>query len=124
MLLLEHKTLFLELCHSVPLDTRKYLKTSSQQRHKQEQRLAICKNIEQLGGELPFNWLDCELIYLERFAKKLQRILDRQVIGFSSRHELRLNRSQIAARRRANHGELLWRTMPTMIRHSVRRSYV
>jgi hypothetical protein len=69
----------LELCHSVPLDTRKYLKTPSQQ--KQEQQLAICKRIEQLGGELPMNWLDCELIYLERFAQKLQRTLDRQVIG-------------------------------------------
>jgi hypothetical protein len=70
----------LELCRPVPVDTRKALKTSSQQ--KQEQRLAICKRIEQLGGELPMNWLECELIYLERFAKKLQRILDRQVIGF------------------------------------------
>jgi len=50
------------------------LKTSSQQ--KQKQRLAICKRIEQLGGELPMNWLDCELIYLERFAQKLQRNLD------------------------------------------------
>jgi hypothetical protein len=28
------------------------------------------------------NWLDCELIYLERFAQKLQRTLDRKVIGF------------------------------------------
>jgi len=71
---------FLELCHSVPVDTRKDLNTSSQQ--KQEKLLAICKRIEQLGGELPMNWLDCELIYLERFAHKLQRILDRQVIGF------------------------------------------
>jgi len=51
------------------------LKTSSQQ--KQEQLLAICKRIEQLGGELPMNWLDCELIYLERYAEKLQRNLDR-----------------------------------------------
>jgi hypothetical protein len=50
---------------------------------KQEQALAICKRIEELGGELPMNWLDCELIYLERFAQKLQRILDRQVIGLS-----------------------------------------
>jgi len=49
---------------------------------KQEQLLAICKRIERLGGELPMNWLDCELIYLERFAQKLQRKLDRQVIGF------------------------------------------
>ena len=61
------------------------MKTSSQQQQKQErqkQQLAICKRIEQLGGELPMNWLDCDLIYLERFAQKLQRILDRQVIGF------------------------------------------
>jgi len=70
----------LELCHSVSLDTRKDLKASSQQ--KQERQLAICKRIEQLGGDLPMNWLDCELIYLERFAQKLQRKLDRQVIGF------------------------------------------
>jgi hypothetical protein len=75
----EHKTFFLKLCRSVPLDTRKHLKTSSQE--KREQQLAICKRIEQLGGELPMNWLDCELIYLERFAQKLQRNLDRQVIG-------------------------------------------
>jgi len=71
---------FLKLCHSVPVDKRKDLKTSSQQN--QEQLLAICKRIDQLGGELPMNWLDCELIYLERFAQKLQRSLDRQVIGF------------------------------------------
>ena len=71
---------FLKLCHSVPVDKRKDLKTSSQKN--QEQLLAICKRIEQLGGELPMNWLDCELIYLERFAQKLQRSLDRQVIGF------------------------------------------
>jgi hypothetical protein len=71
---------FLKLCHSVSVDIPKDLKTSSQQ--KQEQRLAICKRIELLGGELPMNWLECELIYLERFAKKLQRILDRRVIGF------------------------------------------
>jgi len=61
------------------------MKTSSQQQQKQErqkQQLAISKRIEQLGGELPMNWLDCDLIYLERFAQKLQRILDRQVIGF------------------------------------------
>jgi hypothetical protein len=70
----------LELCQSVPVDRPKDLKTSSQQ--KQEQPLAICKRIEQLSGELPMNWLDCELIYLERFAQKLQRNLDRQVIGF------------------------------------------
>jgi len=80
LFLLEHKNVFLELCHSVPLDTRKDLKASSQQ--KQERQLAICKRIEQLGGDLPMNWLDCELIYLERFAQKLQRKLDRQVIGF------------------------------------------
>jgi hypothetical protein len=71
----------LELCQSVPVDIPKDLKTSSQQKQKQ-QRLAIYKRIEQLGGELPMNWLDCELIYLERFAQKLQRNLDRQVIGF------------------------------------------
>ena len=28
------------------------------------------------------NWLNCELIYLERFAQKLQRVLDRKVLGF------------------------------------------
>jgi hypothetical protein len=68
----------------LPISSRRYtqdLKTSSQQKQKQ-QRLAIYKRIEQLGGELPMNWLDCELIYLERFAQKLQRNLDRQVIGF------------------------------------------
>jgi len=42
----------------------------------------LCKRIKQLGGELPMNWLDCELIYLERFAQNLQRRLDRKVIGF------------------------------------------
>ena len=42
----------------------------------------LCKRIKQLGGDLPMNWLDCELIYLERFAQKLQRRLDRKVIGF------------------------------------------
>ena len=48
------------------------------------QRVAVklCKRIKQLGGELPMNWLDCELIYLERLAQKLQRTLDRKVIGF------------------------------------------
>ena len=71
----------LELCQSVPVDIPKDLKTSSQEEQKQR-RLAINKRIEQLGGELPMNWLECELIYLERFAQKLQRILDRQVIGF------------------------------------------
>ena len=71
----------LELCQSVPVDIPKDLKTSSQKEQKQR-RLAIYKRIEQLGGELPMNWLECELIYLERFAQKLQRILDRQVIGF------------------------------------------
>ncbi len=71
----------LELCQSVPVDIPKDLKTSSQKEQKQR-RLAINKRIEQLGGELPMNWLECELIYLERFAQKLQRILDRQVIGF------------------------------------------
>jgi hypothetical protein len=89
--LLEHKTSFLELCHSVSVDTRKDLKTSSQQ--KQEERLAICKRIEQLGGELPMNWLDCELIYLERFAQKLQRILDRQVIGFCLPQQMHTKRA-------------------------------
>ncbi len=71
----------LELCQSVPVDTPKDLKTSLQQKQEQR-RLAICKRIELFGGELPMNWLDCELIYLERFAQKLQRKLDRQVIGF------------------------------------------
>jgi hypothetical protein len=71
----------LEPCQSVPVDIPKDLKTSSQQKQKQR-RLAIYERIEQLGGELPMNWLDCELIYLERFAQKLQRNLDRQVIGF------------------------------------------
>ena len=42
----------------------------------------LCKRIKQLGGDLPMNWLDCELIYLERFAQNLQRRLDRKVIGF------------------------------------------
>jgi len=42
----------------------------------------LCKRIKQLGGELSINWLDCELIHLERFAQKLQRRLDRKVIGF------------------------------------------
>ena len=28
------------------------------------------------------NWLDCELISLERFAQNLQRGLDRKVIGY------------------------------------------
>jgi hypothetical protein len=74
-------TFVLKLCHSVPVDICKNLKTSSQQK-KQGLLLAICKRIEELGGELPINWLDCELIYLERFAQKLQRKLDRQVIGF------------------------------------------
>jgi hypothetical protein len=81
----------LELCQSFPLDTRKYLKTFSQQ--KQEQLLAICKRIEQLGGELPMNWLDCELIYLERFAQKLQRILDRQVIGLCPPQQMHTKRA-------------------------------
>jgi hypothetical protein len=71
----------LELCQSVPVDTPKDLKTSLQQ-NPEPLRLAICKRIEQLDGELPMNWLDCELIYLERFAQKLQRRLDRKVIGF------------------------------------------
>ena len=70
----------MKLCHAVPVDERKDLKTSSPKN--QELLLAICKRIEQLGGELPMNWPDCELIYLERFAQKLQRKLDRQVIGF------------------------------------------
>jgi hypothetical protein len=72
----------LELCQSVPVDIPKDLKTSSQQKQKEQRLLAIYKRIEQLGGELPMNWLDCEVIYLERFAQKLQRNLDRQVIGF------------------------------------------
>jgi len=48
----------------------------------QQFAVKLCKRIKQLGGELPVNWLDCELIYLERFAQKLQRRLDRKVIGF------------------------------------------
>jgi hypothetical protein len=48
----------------------------------QQLALRLCKRIKQLGGELPMNWLDCELIYLEHFAQKLQRRLDRKVIGF------------------------------------------
>ena len=48
----------------------------------QQFAVKLCKRIKQLGGELPINWLDCELIYLERFAQKLQRRLDRKVIGF------------------------------------------
>jgi hypothetical protein len=48
----------------------------------QQVAVKLCKRIKQLGGELPMNWLDCELIYLERFAQKLQRRLDRKVIGF------------------------------------------
>jgi hypothetical protein len=59
----------------------------------QEQRLAVCKRIEQLGGELPMNWLDCELIYLERFTQKLQRKLDRQVIGVCSPQQMRTKRA-------------------------------
>jgi hypothetical protein len=70
----------LELGQSIPVSTDKDLKTSSRQN--QEQLLAICKRIEDLGGELPINWLDCELVYLQRFVQKLQRKLDRQVIGF------------------------------------------
>jgi len=73
-------TKFLEPHPSHSVSTGRDLKTSSQQ--KQKQLLAICKRIEQLGGELPVNWLDCELIYLQRFAQKLQRKIDRQVIGF------------------------------------------
>lgn len=48
----------------------------------QEFAVRLCKRIKQLGGELPMNWHDCEPIYLERFAQKLQRRLDRKVIGF------------------------------------------
>jgi DNA-binding transcriptional MerR regulator len=48
----------------------------------QQFAVKLCKRIKLLGGELPMNWLDCELIYLERFAQKLQRRLDRKVIGF------------------------------------------
>jgi len=48
----------------------------------QQFAVKLCKRIKELGGELPMNWLDCELIYLERFAQKLQRRLDRKVIGF------------------------------------------
>jgi hypothetical protein len=57
-------------------------KRQKQEEEQQELRLAICKRIEQLGGWLPINWLDCDLIHLERFAQRLQRKLDRQVIGF------------------------------------------
>ena len=46
----------------------------------QQFAVKLCKRIKQLGGELPMNWLDCELIHLERFAQKLQRRLDRKVI--------------------------------------------
>ena len=53
-----------------------------QQEEEQELRLALGKRIEQLGGWLPINWLDCELFHLERFAQKLQGKLDRQVLGF------------------------------------------
>ena len=48
----------------------------------QQFAVKLCKRIKQLGGELSINWLDCELIHLERFAQKLQRRLDRKVIGF------------------------------------------
>ena len=48
----------------------------------QQFAVKLCKRIKELGGELPMNWLDCELIHLERFAQKLQRRLDRKVIGF------------------------------------------
>ena len=48
----------------------------------QQVAVKLCKRIKQLGGELPMNWLNCELIYLERFAQKLQLRLDRKVIGF------------------------------------------
>jgi hypothetical protein len=48
----------------------------------QQFAVKLCKRIKQLGGDLPMNWLNCELIYLERFAQKLQRRLDRKVIGF------------------------------------------
>ena len=48
----------------------------------QQVAVKLCKRIKQLGGELPMNWLNCELIYLERFAQNLQRRLDRKVIGF------------------------------------------
>ena len=48
----------------------------------QQVAVKLCKRIKQLGGELSINWLDCELIHLERFAQKLQRRLDRKVIGF------------------------------------------
>jgi hypothetical protein len=48
----------------------------------QQFAVKLCKRIKQLGGELPMNWLNCELIYLERFAQKLQRRIDRKVIGF------------------------------------------
>jgi hypothetical protein len=56
------------------------LNNSSQ--HKAAKLIAVSKRIKALGGELPMNWRDCELIYLQRFAQKLQHKLDRQVIGF------------------------------------------
>jgi hypothetical protein len=80
-----------KLCPAVSVERRKDLKTWSQQ--KQEQQLAICKRIEQLGGELPTNWLDCELIYLERFARKLQRNLDRQVIPLCPPQQMHTKRA-------------------------------
>ncbi|HZS16657.1 MAG TPA: hypothetical protein VFA51_01865 [Candidatus Udaeobacter sp.] len=71
---------FLEPCHLLSVSTCKDLKTSSQQ--KRAELIAVSKRIVALGGELPMNWRDCELIYLQRFVQKLQRKLDRQVIGF------------------------------------------
>jgi hypothetical protein len=50
------------------------LKTSLQQ--KPEKLLSICERIEALGGELPLNWRDCELIYLQRFATTI--VLERR----------------------------------------------
>jgi hypothetical protein len=107
----------LKLCQSVPVDTPKDLKTSLQQ--KQEQRLlAIYKRIELLGGELPMNWLDCELIYLERFAQKLQRNLDRQVIGLCPPQRMHMKRAYArlgAATLLAVKSVLLKATYPSVI---------
>ena len=86
----------LELCQSVPVDRCKDLKTSSQE--EQEQRLAICKRIERLGGELPMNCLDCEVIYLERFAQKLQRMLDRKIIGLCAPQQMHTKRAYARVR--------------------------
>jgi ribosomal protein S18 len=43
------------------------------------------------------NWLDCELIYLERFVQKLQRILDRQVFGLCPPEQMHTKRAYARA---------------------------